>query len=108
MCLPFSSAYTTLPQTPKPLRQMDPTPTPRALPALWVLNPVIFLPLPAPRMLAQKSPHNWLRLGEADSGSSFHPLLLASGPTSRISSEMAALFSRNSRRHPESPADFGL
>lgn len=44
MCLPFSSAYTTLPQTPKPLRQMDPTPTPRALPALWVLNPVIFYP----------------------------------------------------------------
>lgn len=44
MCLPFSSAYTTLPQTPKPLRQMDPTPTPRALLALWVLNPVIFYP----------------------------------------------------------------
>lgn len=64
-------------------------------------------PVPAPRMAGTKS-HDWLRLGAGDLGSSFHLLLLDCGPTSRIGSTMAALFSRNSRRHPESHAAFGL
>lgn len=88
-----------VPQTPNQ-KETDPTPsTPQILLALWVLNPAVFHPYLLLGWQTQRSPSTWLRLEAGDSGSSFHPLHLASGPTSRISSGMNALFSRNSRRH---------
>lgn len=77
-----------------------PTPsTPQILLALC-LESRHLRPLPASRVAGTKiSPtigSGWMEAG--DSGSSFHPLQLASGPTSRISSGMNALFSRNSHR----------
>lgn len=84
-CLPFASAYTVVPPTPNEEEQTDPTPTPWSSPC--GCSPSSSAPTHSSNGRHTCPPQ---LAGAGDSGSAFH-LLLASGPTSRISSGTAVL-----------------